>query len=71
MMQKIRSEACDIFPESDVHTVFGDTYLLIEIMKKTGIWQVISDVFTDTADKTENSLSYSPLPAERRKQNFL
>ena len=49
--EKHLNAVSDIFPESDVHTVFGDTYLLIEIMKKTGIWKVISEVFTNTADK--------------------
>ena len=45
------SDYADIFPEEDVHTVFGDAYLLIEIMKKTGIWQVISGLFPDATDK--------------------
>ena len=45
------SQYSDIFPEEDVHTVFGDAYLLIEVMKKIGIWQTISDLFPAAADK--------------------
>ena len=37
-----------VYPGAGVHTVFGDAYLLIEIMKKTGIWQVLSGLFPET-----------------------
>ena len=36
-----------LFPEANVHTVFGDAYLLLEIMKKTGIMDVLNDTFAD------------------------
>ena len=36
-----------LFPEANVHTVFGDAYLLLEIVKKTGIMEVLNDTFAD------------------------
>ena len=36
-----------LFPDANVHTVFGDAYLLLEIMKKTGIIDVFIDAFAD------------------------
>ena len=36
-----------LFPEANVHTIFGDTYLLLEIMKKTGIMDVLNKTFAD------------------------
>lgn len=36
-----------LFPAANVHTVFGDAYLLLEIMKKTGIMDVLKGAFTE------------------------
>ena len=36
-----------LLPNANVHTVFGDTYLLLEIMKKTGMIDVINETFSD------------------------
>ena len=36
-----------LFPDANVHTVFGDSYLLLEILKKTGLLDVIRAVFPD------------------------
>lgn len=36
-----------VFPEANVHTVFGDAYLMLEIMKHTGILAVLRDAFPD------------------------
>ena len=36
-----------LFPESNVHTVFGDTYLFLEILKKTGLSNVLREAFPD------------------------
>ena len=36
-----------LFPDANVHTVFGDAYLLLEIMKKTEITKVLNDTFSD------------------------
>ena len=36
-----------LFPDANVHTIFGDAYLLLEIMKKTGIIDVFIDAFAD------------------------
>ncbi len=35
----------DIFPETEVHTVFGDAYLLLKFCEKAGIISVLRDVF--------------------------
>lgn len=34
-----------LFPASNVHTVFGDVYLLLEIMQKTGFISVLREAF--------------------------
>ena len=34
-----------LFPEPDVHSVFGDAYLLIETMRKTGMLNVLAQAF--------------------------
>ena len=36
-----------LFPDANVHTVFGDSYLLLEILKKTGLLDVIRAAFPD------------------------
>lgn len=35
------------FPEPQIHTVFGDVYLLLEFMEKTGLLTLFRDVFTE------------------------
>ena len=34
------------FPKPEIHTVFGDAYLLLEFMKKTGLLEIFRSVFT-------------------------
>ena len=34
-----------LFPDANVHTVFGDSYLLLEILKKTGLLDVMRTAF--------------------------
>lgn len=36
-----------LFPDANVHTVFGDVYLLLEIIKKTGINEVLREAFPE------------------------
>lgn len=36
-----------LFPDANVHTVFGDSYLLLEILKKTGLLNVMQTAFPD------------------------
>ena len=36
-----------IFPSADVHTVFGDVYLLAEVLKNSGLWDVLCTVFPE------------------------
>ena len=36
-----------VFPEPCVHTVFGDSYLLLESMKKTGIMDILKKAFPE------------------------
>ena len=36
-----------LFPDANVHTVFGDSYLLLEILKKTGLIDVMRTAFPD------------------------
>ena len=36
-----------IFPATSVHTVIGDAYVLMEVMKSSGIWDVIKKAFND------------------------
>ena len=35
----------DFFPEPEVHTVFGDTYLLLQFLEKCGLLSVLRSVF--------------------------
>ena len=39
-----------VFPASNVHTVFGDTYLLLEVLKKTKLLDVLHDTFEEKID---------------------
>lgn len=36
-----------LFPDANIHTVFGDAYLLLEIMKKTGINDALREAFPE------------------------
>ena len=36
-----------MFPEANVHTVFGDAYLMLEILKNTGLMDVLRSAFPD------------------------
>ena len=36
-----------LFPDANVHTVFGDSYLLLEILRKTGLLGVIQKAFPE------------------------
>ncbi len=40
----------DIFPEAEVHTVFGDAYLLLKFCEKAGLISVLRDVFPKDED---------------------
>lgn len=40
-----RIDGDSLFPETEVHTVFGDTYLLLHFLKKCGILSVLRVVF--------------------------
>ena len=37
----------NLFPDANVHTVFGDSYLLLEILKKTGLLDIMQASFPD------------------------
>lgn len=34
-----------LFPETEIHTVFGDTYLLLRFLEKSGLLSVLRNVF--------------------------
>ena len=36
-----------LFPDANVHTVFGDAYLLFEVLKKTGLNNVLREAFPE------------------------
>ena len=40
----------EVFPETEIHTVFGDTYLLLNFLKKSGMLSVLRRVFTKDTD---------------------
>jgi hypothetical protein len=46
----MRINTPEIFPESEIHTVFGDTYLLLKFLEKSGILSVLRSVFTKDTD---------------------
>lgn len=41
-----RIDAERIFPEPEIHTVFGDSYLLLEFLEKSGMLPVLRSVFS-------------------------
>ena len=40
----------EMFPETEIHTVFGDTYLLLYFLEKSGMLSVLRRVFTKDTD---------------------
>lgn len=40
----------DLSPETEIHTVFGDTYLLLEFLKNSGILGVLRTIFSKNTD---------------------
>ena len=40
-----RIKSDDLFPQTEIHTVFGDTYLLLDFLKKCGLISVLRTVF--------------------------
>ena len=40
----------EVFPETEVHTVFGDTYLLLKFLEKSGLLSVFRKVFIKDTD---------------------
>ncbi len=41
----------NVFPEKEVHTVFGDAYLLMNFLAKTGMTGVLKESFPDETDR--------------------
>ncbi len=39
--------SCRLFPDANVHTVFGDSYLLFEILRKTGLLRIMQKAFPE------------------------
>ena len=39
-----------VFPEAEVHTIFGDSYLFLEFLKNSGLIKVLRDVFQKDTD---------------------
>ena len=45
-----RITGLELFPEPETHTVFGDSYLILSFMEKTGITALLRSVFTKDED---------------------
>ena len=45
-----RIAGLELFPEPETHTVFGDSYLILSFMEKTGIAALLRSVFTKDED---------------------
>lgn len=45
-----RIAGLELFPEPETHTVFGDSYLILSFMEKTGITALLRSVFTKDED---------------------
>ena len=45
-----RIAGLELFPEPEIHTIFGDSYLVLSFMKKTGITGLLRSVFTKEED---------------------
>ncbi len=41
----------DVFPETEVHTVFGDAYLLMNFLVKTGMADILKETFPEESDR--------------------
>ena len=44
------SSSLEVFPETEVHTVFGDTYLLMRFLMKAGLMEVLKEAFPESVD---------------------
>lgn len=40
----------DLFPATEIHTVFGDSYLLLSFLEKNGLLRVLRNVFTKDSE---------------------
>ena len=45
-----RIAGLELFPEPETHTVFGDSYLVLSFMKRTGVTGLLRSVFTKDED---------------------
>lgn len=45
-----RLEGTNVFPRPQVHTVFGDVFLLLEFFRKTGLIKVLHTAFSEKSD---------------------
>lgn len=45
-----RFQTHELFPETEIHTVFGDTFLLLELLEKCGLMDVFRSVFPKDED---------------------
>lgn len=45
-----RIEGQEVFPSPEIHTVFGDTYLLLSFMKNSGMIDILKTVFQKDTD---------------------
>lgn len=41
----------DVFPETEIHTVFGDAYLLMNFLAKTGMTGILKETFPEEMDR--------------------
>ena len=41
----------DVFPETEIHTMFGDAYLLMNFLVKTGMADILKATFPEEADR--------------------
>ena len=41
----------EVFPETEVHTVFGDAYLLMNFLVKTGMSDILKETFPEESDR--------------------
>ena len=41
----------EVFPETEVHTVFGDAYLLMNFLVKTGMADILKETFPEESDR--------------------
>jgi len=45
-----RIENLDLFPEPEIHTVFGDAYLLLQVCEKSGLLRVLRAAFSQDTE---------------------